>query len=236
MSDTMRIFQLALKVAPYLMGNQNLQPQPTQLQKPIIDYNQKDLALTNVKNKMGSVTVLLGSRDTGKTELAYRLAEFLGRQVFAVSPQQKPPSWITRVSLDDLLTKIPSNSTLIMDDLPAYMNNRSYNDALVQMIERIIPMVRHEPNPPDFPIGKVHLIFASQSAAQADRYILDCDLAFFKPLGLLLSDVERPGIARIYKLQVDPLFEGKDDNYIHEHAFMMSRTFKGMINFKRVTT
>lgn len=234
MTDTSRIFQLCLKAAPYLMGNTNIvQPQSTQ--KPFIDYTQKDMALTRVKSKMGSVIVLLGSRDTGKTQLSYRLAEFLGRPTFAISPQQRPPSWITKLTLEDLLTKVPRKSTLILDDLPAYMNNRSYNDALVQMIERIIPMVRHEPHPPDYPVGEVHLIFASQSAAQADRYILDCDLAFFKPLGLLLQDVERPGIARIYKTMVDPLFEGKDDDYIHSHAFMLSRTFKGLIDFKQVT-
>lgn len=208
---------------------------PAQIAKPIIDYNQKDLALMRVKNKMGSVIVCLGSRDTGKTELSYRIAEFLGRPTFAVSPQQKPPLWISRITLDDLLTKVPRKSTVILDDLPAYMNNRSYNDAMVQMIEKMIPMVRHEPNPPEYPIGEVHLIFASQSAAQADRYILDCDLAFFKPLGLLLQDIERPGVAKIYKTMVDPLFEGKDDNFIHTHAFMLSRTFKGLINFNRVT-
>jgi len=231
MSDSNKAFMLALKLAPYILGVRLQQ----QASKPVVDYNQKDLALMRVKNKKGSIIVCLGSRDTGKTELSYRLAEFLGRPTLAVSPQQKPPSWIERTTLDNLFIKPRKGVTIILDDLPAYMSNRSYNDLVVQTMEKLIPMVRHEPNPPEYMIGESHVIFASQSAAQADKYILDCDLAFFKPLGLLLQDVERPGIARIYKTMVDPLFEGKDDEFIHEHAFLLSRTFKGLINFKRVT-
>jgi hypothetical protein len=79
-------------------------------------------------------------------------------------------------------------------------------------------MVRHERHPPEYPIGEIQLIFCSQSAAQADKYILDCDLAFFKPLGLLYHDLERPAIKRIYRDWVDPVFQGKDDFWIVDVA------------------
>ena len=229
MDKTFNIFQIALKLAPLFLGYK------PQTQKPRTILSEKDLALINLRQKKGSVIVLLGSRDTGKTELAYRLAEFLDRPTFAVSPQQKPPEWITWIKLDEVESRVSSRSTLLCDDLPSYMSSKDYYDSFVRAVEKVIPMVRHEPQPPEYPIGEVHLIFASQSATQADRYILDCDLALLKPLGLLLADIERPAIAKIYRTVVDPCFEGKDDWFIKTHAFMLSRTYKGLISFKKVT-
>jgi len=225
----MQLFGWALKAAALLLG---FKQQP---QQQVTELSQKDVALINLKQKPGAVTVVLGSRDTGKTELCYRLAEFLDRPTFAVSPQQKPPNWITWIrEINDIFTKVPPDSTLLLDDLPAYMSNKDYAEAFARSVEKVIPMVRHDPMPPDFPIGRCQLIFSSQSAAQADRYILDCDMAFLKPLGLLMPDIERPNIARIYKSMVDPEFEGKDDFFIKTHAFMVSRTYKGLITFKKV--
>lgn len=194
--------------------------------------HERDDALLSVKNLDGSVTVLLGARGTGKTELAYRLAKFYGRPTYAISPQQVPPSWIHRVTLENMFQEVKPRSTLIADDLPAYASNRDYNEGLVQALEKVIPMARHE-STPDHPIGEIHLIFCSQSAAQADKYILDCDLALFKPLGLLIGGVERPHIAKIYREFVDPEFDGKDMDWIRKHAYIFSRTWRGIIEFHK---
>jgi hypothetical protein len=231
--NAFQVFNLALKYAPLFLNRGN--PQNNQNNKPQSDQmilNEKDIALVSLRQKAGSVTVILGSRDTGKSQLVYRYAEFLQRPTYIVSPQAVPPSWMIRIPLEKVATDVPEDVTLICDDLPAYMSNRDYRDGLVMMMEKIVPMVRHPRQPPEFPVGKVHLIFVSQSAAQADKYILDCDMAFFKPLGLLSDDMERPNIKKIYSEFVNPLFQNKDDNFIHSHAFMMSRTFKGMIEFK----
>jgi len=230
--DIIKVFGIALRLAPYFLGQQPQQPQSDQARTLLTD---KDVALVSLRNKRGSVSVLLGTRDTGKSELAYRLAEFFGRPTYAISPQQKPPQWITHITLGDIETKVPAMTTLICDDLPAYASNRDYNEALVQTLERIIPMVRHERQPPDFPVGEVHLIFCSQSAAQADRYILDCDLALLKPLGLLMDGIERPSIGKIYRDWVNPEFDNKDDDFVHKHAFMITRGFRGLIEFKKTT-
>jgi len=199
--------------------------------KQVISYDGKDQALLAVKRKAGSVTTILGTRETGKTELAFRLAEFFGRPTFAVSPQQRPPRWIKRLNLDQIETEVPAFCTLICDDLPSYASNRDYNDALVRVLERIIPMVRHERQPPEFPVGQVHLIFCSQSAAACDKYVLDCDLAFFKPLGLLYQDLERPAIKKLYTDLISVEFDGHTDQWIQRHAFMFSRSWKGMIEY-----
>jgi hypothetical protein len=182
-------------------------------------------ALEEVKRKDGSVSVLIGTRETGKSLMAQREAEFFGRDVYAVSPEQAPPSWIHRVQLKDI-AKLPHRITLIVEDMPAQMGNRDYNDELVHQIETLIPMCRHE--------KKVHFIFITQSSAQADKYILDCDLAFFKPQGILMGDVERPGIKKIYDKYVNPYFEGQSQDWMHKHAFMVSRTYLGGISISRV--
>ena len=186
----------------------------------------KDAALSNLKKKKGAVTVLLGTRGMGKTELAYRLAEFLGRKTYAVSPEQRPPPWIERIKPENILEVKPW-STVICDDLPAWASNRDYNEALVQSLEKLIPMVRHE--------KCIQLIFSTQSAAQADKYILDCDMAFLKPLGLFKDDFERPNIAKIYRTHVDAVFEGKNDYFIVRHAYMWSRSYKGLIEIKKAS-
>jgi hypothetical protein len=177
-------------------------------------------ALEEVKRKDGSVSLDIGTRETGKTVLAHRLAEYYGRPTYSVSPEEKPPSWITPIKLKDL-DDLPTWITVILDDLPAYMSNRDYENQLVQSVERIVPMVRHK--------RKWHLIFNTQSSAQADKYILDCELAFFKPLGVLMDDAERPAIRRIYKNIVTPFFEGRTEHFIRTHAFMKSRTYCGGI-------
>ena len=161
------------------------------------------------------------------TQLAYRLAEFLGRPTYAVSPQVTPPSWIKKIKLQDIFEVIPPKSTLICDDLPAYASNRDYNNELIQNLERVVPMVRHERQPPEYPLGELQLIFCSQSSAQADKYILDCDVAFFKPLGMLYEDFERQNIKRIYRDYVNQYFEGKGDDWVHKHVWMRSREYNG---------
>ena len=223
-------FSMALELAPKFLGWDLNSPQAQETDSAgNTMLNDKDLALLNIKRKAGSVTVVVGTRETGKTELCYRYAEFLDRPTYAVSPQQRPPSWITWMQLEDVLERLPSKCTLILDDIPAYMSNRDYNEAFSRVVEKAVPMVRHEKQPPDYPIGEVHLIFSTQSTAQADRYILDADIAFFKPLGLLMDDIERPSIAKIYRNVVNPEFDGHDDYFIQRHAYMMSRSYKGLI-------
>jgi len=220
MDKTFDVFNMALKLAPLFLGYKQ-QSQPSTI------LTEKDLALINLRNKDGAVIVVLGTRDTGKTELCYRLAEFLGKPTYAVSPEQKPhPDWIKRIDIENLDEMVMPHSTVILDDVPIYLSSKDYGEALNRALEKIIPMVRHE--------RKWHMIFSSQNSAQADRYILDCDAAFLKPLGLLMGAVERPNIARIYKMMVDPEFDGKDDHYIQRHAFFLSRTFRGIIKVKKV--
>ena len=49
---------------------------------------QRTDALEEVKRKDGSVSLDIGTRETGKTVLAHRLAEFYGRPTYSVSPEE----------------------------------------------------------------------------------------------------------------------------------------------------
>lgn len=220
--NNLTILGLVFRALPYFLKQQDTQT----LDVSHRILSDKDKALTNLKQKDGAVIVILGARGLGKSELAYRIAEFIGKPTYAISPEQNPhPKFIRRIKIEDLDELVPPHSTVIMDDMPVYASNRDYNEAFVKGLERIIPMVRHE--------RKLHLIFSSQSSAQADKYILDCDCAFLKPLGLLYEDFERPNIRRIYRDHVDPEFNGKNDNFIVRHAFMWTREYKGLIEIKK---
>jgi len=187
----------------------------------------KDYELLTLKKKLGAVVDIIGARGSGKSELAYRLAQFIDKPTFAISPEQKPhPQFIKQIKLEEVDEMVPPGSTVIYDDIPAYMSSRDYSDVLVKQLEKDIPMCRHD--------KARHIIFVTQSAAQADKYILDSDAVFLKPLGLLMDGIERPHVARIYKELVNPAFEGHTDKFIMTHAFMLSRSFKGLIYVKMV--
>jgi hypothetical protein len=222
---------IALRFLPLVIGNGNQQSQQQGQQQDDGDfpdskhmgYNLKDRALLSVKRKDGSVTVILGGRDSGKSTVSWRLAEFFGRPTFAVSPEQRPPKWITRIDLKDLtdIVVVPPYSTVIIDDLPVLMSSRQYTDQLVQIVEKIIPMVRHE--------RKLHLIFNSQNSSLSDKYVLDNDIAVLKPLGIFSAATERPEVWKIYREKVNPIFDGKSENWIKRHAYVITRSWEGVI-------
>lgn len=221
MNSMLEVAMLGAKMASSIVGNV---PQ----QHKVSVLTNKDTALIDLRQKDGAVIVCLGARDTGKSELSYRIANFIQKPVYALSPEQKPhPKWITQITMSEIMT-VPPRSTIIMDDLPVYMSNRDYREAMVDTIERMIPMVRHD--------KKLHFIFASQTAAQADKYILDCDAAFFKPLGLLTADIERQNVRRIYKINgIDEMFDQQTEMWVKKHAFMLTRLYKGLITINKVS-
>ncbi|MFH1486828.1 MAG: hypothetical protein ABIH46_12225 [Chloroflexota bacterium] len=172
-----------------------------------------------LRHKDGAVVFILGRRESGKTVLAYRLAEILGRPVYAVTPEQRSPRGVTELELADLDTEPPPGSTLILDDLPAYMGGHDYNNPYVRTVERLIPVVRHR--------RKLHLIFISQSSALSDRHVLTADIVMLKTPSILYLETERPQVARLYK-KVEPLFDEMSDLRKRKMVYVLSETWKGM--------
>ena len=178
-------------------------------------------AVLKLKQKDGAVVLILGRRESGKSVLAYRLAQIVGRTTYAVSPEQKPPEWVHELKLEEISELPPPESTLIMDDLPVYMSSHSYQDAGVRVVEQIIPVVRHR--------RKLLLIFSSQAASLSDRYVMDADLIFLKKPNLLYADLERPAVAKFYK-SIMPIFNQMNDAQAKRHAYLLSSDWKGLVS------
>ena len=170
-------------------------------------------------SKQGAVVLILGRRESGKTILSQRLGEIIGKPVYAVSPEQSPPDWIHELKLAQLDEYPPPHSTLILDDIPAYMSSRDYQDSLVQQVERIIPVVRHK--------RKLILIFSTQSSGLSDRHIMDADVVILKPANLLFGDLERPAVARLYK-RVMPIFDDMSEYQQKRNCYVLSQGWEGL--------
>ena len=213
---TATLLGLAFKIAPLFLQRQQSQP-------PQVELSDKDRALLSLKEKEGAVVLILGKRESGKTVLAYRLAEFLERPTYVISPNQKPLSWMTEIKLEDI-DAIPPNSTLILDDIPLYLSSRDYNEATARNVERLIPVTRHR---------KIMLIFISQTSGFADRWTMDADAIFLKNSSILYQDIERPAVKKLID-KAKPYFEGQPDIWQKKHAYFLTDSFEGIIEIKKV--
>ena len=176
-------------------------------------------SIIELQKKQGAVVTILGKRESGKTVCAYRIAQIIGRPTYSVSPEQSPPQGVEELKLEQLETLPPPFSTLLLDDLPAYMGSRDYQDAFVQTVEKIIPVVRHK--------RKLILIFISQTSAQADKWVMDCDLVIMKPMGWLYPEVERPAVKKLAD-KVMPIFRQMTESQQKKHCFIFSDAYSGL--------
>ena len=214
------ILGLIYKAMPYFL--QKIQ----QSQGPKVQYqvlSNKDSALLSIKRKDGAVILILGKRESGKTVLSHRLAEFLGRPTYAVTPSQHPLSWIKKIELDEI-EEVPPNSTILLDDVPVYMSSRDYSSVSVRAIEKLIPVARHK---------KIMLIFISQTSGFADRWVMDADAIFLKQCSILYADIERPAVKKLMDKAV-PHFEGKSEDWIKKHVYLVTDSWEGLLEVKKV--
>jgi len=193
------------------------QQQPAQL-----GLSEKDRALLNLKSKEGAVILILGKRESGKTVLAYRLAEFLERPTYVVSPNQHPLPWMTEIKLEGI-EEVPPKSTLIFDDLPVYMSSRDYSEALVRNVEKIIPVARHK---------GIIIIFVSQTSGYADRWVMDADAVFIKSPSLLYAELERGAVKKLMD-RAAPYFAGQTPIWLQKHCYMVTDSWEGIIEIKK---
>ena len=177
-------------------------------------------SIAALRRKDGSVTVIIGRRESGKTVLSYRLAELLGHPVYAVTPEEAPPKGVIELDFEELEDMPPPRSTLILDDIPVYASQRDYSAPAVRTLEKIIPMVRHR--------RKLHLICSTQSSGLSDRFIMDADMILLKPANLLFSDLERPAVARYYK-QFQPIFDRMSERQRLRHVAVISHSERGIV-------
>ena len=176
--------------------------------------------ILQLRQKEGAVVVVLGRRGSGKTILCQRLAEIIGRPVYAISPEETPPKWVTELQPAQLEELPPPWSTLYLDDIPSYMSSRDYYDIFVRQVEKMIPMVRHK--------RKLIMIFAAQLASQADKYVLDADVVILKAPSILYADVERPAVKRLQDRAMQH-WKGRTDRWLQRHCYVVSHLGEGLV-------
>ena len=190
------------------------------------ESNRREVEIGNTKSiislrqKPGSVSLILGRREGGKTVLGDRLAELLGRPIYAVTPEQKPPKGVIEIGIEQVDELPPPYSTLLLDDAPVYMSSRDYHDHKVVNVEKLIPVVRHR--------RKLHLIFITQSSALSDRYILTSDIVLLKPPSILFMETERNQVVHLYQ-KVAPLFSSMSEAQKLRHVYLISEIESGMV-------
>lgn len=202
-------------IAQHLTGEKDAQQAATDMQS---NDALRDKALLTLKQKAGCVVVIIGRRESGKTILSARLAEFFARPTYIITPSAKPLNWMIAIKPQELDT-VPPRSTVILDDVPVYMSSRDYQNHTVKNIEKIIPVVRHK--------GLV-LIFISQTSGFADRWVMDADAVFVKQPSLLYADTERSAVKKIMDRAM-PSFENKDDYWVRRHAYMVTDIWEGVL-------
>ena len=176
--------------------------------------------IATLRRKLGSVTIIIGRRESGKSVVGYRLAELLDRPIYAVSPEAPVPHGVTELSLEELDDMPPPGSTLFLDDIPVYASQRDYGVAAVRVLEKLIPVVRHK--------RKLHIISATQSSGLTDRFVMDADIVLLKPANLLFSDLERTSVARLYRT-VQPLFDQMSPPECQRHIYLLSQNERRMV-------
>lgn len=181
-------------------------------------------SITKLQHKDGAVVLILGRRESGKTVLAQRIAEVIGRPTYCVSPEQAPPHWIKELQLEQLAEQPPPYSTVILDDLPVYASQHSYTDPYVRILEQLIPVVRHR--------RKLILVFCSQSSSLSDRYVMDADAIFLKSPNILFSDMERPSVVKLYKRAL-PAFSKMSEMQLKRHAYLVSQDEEMLVRVER---
>lgn len=196
--------------------------QPTKQQEEAGVPEIGDLSVVNsIKKKDGAVISIIGAPTMGKTVCSYRLAEIFGRPTYAVSPAAKPPSWVQPLKIEELDTKPPKYSTLILDDIVLYMSSRDYNDPFVEALEKLAPVARHE--------RKLILIFNTQMASLTDKYALTGELIILKAPSILYADLERPMVKKLQD-RAYAYWEGKSEKWLQKHAYIISHFWAGIVS------
>jgi len=185
----------------------------------------KAAALSSIRELRGGCIPIIGARNTGKTTLAARLAEFCNRPAYIVSPSARVPySFLHKIDLDEVL-QIPGGSILILDDVPTYAGSADYHDALVKVLERLVPVCRHYDNEKG-----VLILVITQSSSLADKHLLDADAVFLKPFSILFADTERPAVKKLADHAMIH-FRNMTLKQQQKHAYLVNQTpsYEGMI-------
>ncbi len=166
---------------------------------------------------------VLGARGTGKTALSLAIAQFLNRPIYAIgiSPQAMDDLG-TSIGPDEIDT-VPDGSTIIIDDAGLSFGTRDYAQEASQKLHDLLATVRHR---------DIMIIANSTSSATMDRYLLDADIIFLKPVSRFHAEAERRGIQKFMDKATEVLLSIPESQR-QSYAYVISDVynFEGLIYY-----
>ena len=172
------------------------------------------------------VYLVLGARGTGKTALALRLTEILERSTYAVGiPNDVAPSWITPVTIDDLIDT-PNHSVVIIDDASLFASTSQARSPEMLALQELINICRHV---------DITIIITGQQAASIYKYVMDADALFLKPPSLLFKEFERAEVAKLFALAQGAFAQIPQHQRIKRlrSVFVVSPEYVGLMEFQK---
>ena len=189
------------------------------------------------KKEPWGINLVVGKSGGGKTALCARLAEFLGRTVYAVN-MLKVPAWITPVSklhIEESDTNyacyfifpngntVPADKgcTIIIDDAANILeSNKMYADQNETM-KKLSFIARH--------LDICFLINVQDASALNKQVVSQTRALFFKEPALFQFGTDRDFIAKIIEERVKPFFDSLRKEERKLYTYVIHQDFRGII-------
>lgn len=164
-----------------------------------------------------------GPRGSGKSALAYRIAQDMQRETFILNAPIHLP-WVQPLNpkhLDD----VPEGCVVIVDDAGQVASSRDYNSKIGQAAIKVAIEARHE---------DLVVIANTTISSLVNKYLLDADAVFFKRPSDMSEFVERQGMQRILRV-VEREYEQLDMSPEAEAGWVYARStkfrYRGMLHY-----
>jgi len=193
--------------------------------------------LSILKKEPWGINLVVGKSGGGKTALCMRLAEFLGRPVYAIN-MLKVPNWIIPVSklhIEESDTNYdcyfiypngstaPANkgSTVIIDDAANILeSNKMYADQNETM-KKLSFIARH--------LDICFLINVQDASSLNKQVVSQTRALFFKEPALFQFGTDRDFIAKIIEEKVKPFFDSLNKSEKKFYTYVIHQDFRGII-------
>lgn len=176
----------------------------------------------------GKIVLVLGKRGSGKSALAFKLAEYANaaqkRPVFAVGfPEDKAgllPNWI---AISHEPESCDEGAFMLVDEAGIQYLSYNYKSQENQLINQLMQITRHK--------GQL-MVYTTQNGASVDKNIVrQSDSIIFKMPGLMQKETDRPEFRR-WTLEAGEFFNSLEKEERKATAVIRDNEFYGAVRFE----